>query len=126
MLRSQPRRNPLLTWDVNADGEVTITIPRRTGWKIALLTKLFYIPKQRVITLDEVGSRVWFMCDGKHTVAQMMDHMSQVYKLNQKEVEISLLNYLRTLGKKRIIGFLVKKESLRKRPGSGKRWIKKQ
>lgn len=126
MLESHPTRNPLLAWEVNADGEVVITIQRQQNWKVSLLAKLFSIPKKRVIALDEVGSKVWLMCDGKHTVAKMIDSLSETYKLNKKEAEVSLLNYLKILGKKRIIGFLVKKESLKRRSGSGKRWIKKR
>lgn len=126
MLQSHPSRNPSLRWEASSNGDVTITMTRRVGWGISLLSKLFYLPREKTIVLDELGSRVWLMCDGKQSVSQMIAHLSSAYKLNRKEAEVSLLHYLRTLGKKRIVGFILKKESAAKRPGSGKRWVKQK
>ena len=130
-MNSRPARNDLLKWERNDRGEAAITVTRQDTWKVRLLSKLFYVPKDRTITLDEVGSEVWQMCNGSTTVAQMIDSLRDKYKLDRKEAEVSLLSYLKTLGQKRFVGFLLEGEekqskgSGRARAGesaSGKRW----
>ena len=125
MLGSRPTRNDLITWEKNDNGEARITVERQDSWKIRMLSKVFYIPRQRTITLDEVGSVVWQMCNGRTTVAQMIEDLRKKYKLDRKEAEVSLLAYLKTLGQKRFIGFVLESED-RERSGkgssSGKRW----
>jgi len=84
-----------------------ITLELRKDWKTKLLSKLFYIPKRRRISLDEVGSRIWELCDGDHTVRDLIEFLRKKYKLNPKEAEVSLTNYLKQLGKKRLVAFAV-------------------
>lgn len=131
MLESRPARNELLEWEKTEAGEVRITVTRQETWKTRLLSKLFYIPEQRTITLDEVGAQVWQMCDGHTSVARMIEDLRDHYKLDRKEAEVSLLSYLKTLGQKRFIGFLVEgaqKAASRGGPGrkrkdaSGRKW----
>ena len=126
MLGSRPARNDLVTWEKNDNGEARITVERQDSWKIRALSKVFYIPKQRTITLDEVGSEVWQMCNGRTTVAQMIEGLRKKYKLDRKEAEVSLLAYLKTLGQKRFIGFVLEGEErapkASKGDSSGKKW----
>jgi hypothetical protein len=130
MLSSRPARNELLGWAKSDHGEAQITVTRQDTWKVRLLSKVFYVPKERKITLDEVGTEVWQMCDGHTTVAQMIESLGKTYTLDRKEAEVSLLSYLKTLGQKRFIGFLVDGESGpgqyrsqgSKEDASGKKW----
>jgi hypothetical protein len=127
MLKSKPARNDALTWEKNENDEVIVTIERREDWKAKVLSKIFWIPKSRTLMLDQIGAQVWDMCDGKTTVDQMIRHLSKEHKLNLKEAEVSLLTYLKNLGKKHLIGFLVDKEDLpirksTKKNASGKAW----
>lgn len=132
MLGSRPARNELLAWETTAAGEARITVTRQENWKTRLLSKVFYIPERRSITLDEVGTEVWQMCDGQTTVAQMIDRLRERYKLDRKEAEVSLLSYLKTLGQKRFVGFLVDRDRAARKGGggrggkdaSGKRWVR--
>ena len=131
MLESRPARNELLAWEETEEGEVRITVTRQETWKTRLLSKLFYIPEKRTITLDEVGAQVWQMCDGRTSVAGMIEGLRDRYKLDRKEAEVSLLSYLKTLGQKRFIGFLVEgverpaagdRARRRGKDASGKKW----
>jgi len=126
MLTSRPARNEAVAWEKNDDGEVQIIVTRQNTWKVRLLSKIFYIPRQRKITLDEVGTEVWQMCNGRTTVSQMIEGLSDRYQLNRKEAEVSLLAYLKTLAQKRFVGFLVEGKEGPRDPGSasGKRWVK--
>ena len=126
MLGSKPARNDLLEWKKTEDGEVAVVLKRGDTWKVKFLSKIFWIPESRTIVLDSVGSQVWEMCDGKTTVKAMIQSLSETHKLNLKEAEISLLAYLKQLGQKRLVGFIVEKKDLpRKRnrsSPSGKAW----
>lgn len=130
MLASRPARNELLTWEKTEDGEIQVAVTRQETWKTRLLSKVFYIPEKRTITLDEVGAVVWQMCDGNTSVAQMIEKLRLHYKLDRKEAEVSLLSYLKTLGQKRFVGFLVDSAGGRDdakgggRDASGKKWKK--
>jgi hypothetical protein len=126
MLSSRPARNDALKWEENDDGEVQIRVTRQDSWKIRFLSRMFYIPKERKITLDELGTEVWTLCNGKNTVAQMIEALSKKYQLNRKEAEVSLLNYLKTLGQKRFVGFVlegVERENSSGGEASGKKWV---
>jgi hypothetical protein len=127
MLASRPARNEALGWNKTDAGEVQITIKRQDTWKVRLLSRIFYIPKERKITLDEVGTEVWQMCNGRTSVAQMIEALSDKYQLNRKEAEVSLLQYLKTLGQKRFVGFLLEGQDgpLQRGKASGKKWVKR-
>ena len=125
MLSSRPARNEALEWEKTDDDEVQVMVTRQETWRVRLLSKVFYIPKKRKITLDEVGSEVWQMCNGRTTVAQMIEALSGKYQLNRKEAEVSLLAYLKTLAQKRFVGFLIDGEKKPDRgTASGKKWAK--
>lgn len=124
MFNSKPTRNDRLEWKTNKDDEVTITLKRADTTKVKILSKIFWVPEKRTLVLDEIGSQVWKMCNGRTSVASMIKQLCETHKLNAKEAEISLLTYLRTLGRKNLLGFLVEKSDLkkRKRSASGKAW----
>ena len=124
MFNSKPTRNDRLEWKTNKDDEVTITLKRADTTKVKILSKIFWVPEKRTLVLDEIGSQVWKMCNGRTSVASMIKQLCETHKLNAKEAEISLLTYLRTLGRKNLLGFLVEKSDLKrgKRSASGKAW----
>lgn len=127
MLKSKPARNEALEWEKSEDEEVTITLTRSDDWKVKVLSKVFWIPDRRTLVLDQIGAQIWDMCDGKTTVDAMIRKLSKKHKLNLKEAEVSLLTYLQSLGKKRLIGFVVDKQDLPRKKNnkpnaSGKAW----
>ena len=127
MFRSKPVRNDQIEWEENKDKEVVVTLRRSDSWKIRILSKMFWVPEKRTIVLDEIGSEVWRMCDGRTNVRAMIKRLGDTHQLNAKESEISLLAYLKQLGQKRIMGFVVDKEDVPKRQkkdASGKAWGK--
>ncbi|NLO05265.1 MAG: PqqD family protein [candidate division WS1 bacterium] len=109
---ARPVRNPRLKWRLNDDENAEVIVPRRKDVFGRVMGFLFFVPESRPIVLDEVGSRVWELCDGEHTVDEMIRVLSNEYKLGRREVEVSLTEYLRTLGKRGMVGFLVPKEFL--------------
>ena len=43
------------------------------------------------------------MCNGRTSVGEMIEELADKYQLNRKEAEVSLLQYLKTLGQKRFV-----------------------
>jgi hypothetical protein len=111
-LEARPVRNPALVWEELDSGEVKITLPRRADVVGKLLSAVFYIPKSRPISLDVVGARVWKLADGEHTVRDMVDALMDEHKLHRREAEVSLTEFLRMLGKRNMVAFVVPTEFL--------------
>ena len=61
------------------------------------------------------------------TQGEIQEYTSDKYQLNRKEAEVSLLQYLKTLGQKRFVGFVLEGEegSPDRGTASGKKWVKK-
>jgi len=98
-------RNPAITARKLDNGDAELTVPRREDWVGRLLAMLFYAPKERRVILEGIGAEVWELCDGQHAVSQMIAVLAKKYKLSQREAEVSLVEYLRTLGKRKLIAF---------------------
>ena len=113
-LAARPIRPPALKWTELDSGEVRSVLPRRKDAAGKLLSVLFYIPKSRPVNLDVVGSRVWSLCDGEHTVEDMVEALTEEHKLHRREAEVSLTEFLKMLGKRNMVGFVVPKEFLEK------------
>lgn len=111
-LQARPIRNPALKWTELDNGEVRIVLPRRKDATGKLLAVLFHIPKSRPVNLDVVGARVWALCDGEHTVADIAEALTEEHKLHRREAEVSLTEFLRMLGKRNMVAFVVPKEFL--------------
>ena len=79
-MNSRPARNELLQWERNDKGEAQIKVTRQETWKVRLLSKLFYVPKDRTITLDEVGCLG--MCYAEPLVDVLLPGGSRVFFRN--------------------------------------------
>jgi len=106
-LASIPVRNQAIEAEETEGGEIRLVIPLRQTWWARLLARAFYVPRTRRVALDEVGSFVWRLCDGKHNVRQIIQALCQRYRLHRKEAEVSVVAYLRQLARKGIIGIAV-------------------
>jgi len=114
-LSALPVRNLSLSSQRTENGETEITIPRREDWVGRLLVLIFFAPRERKVILEAIGSDIWEMCDGQHSVAQMVEALMAKHKLNRREAEASLTEYLRRLGKRRLIAFAIPKAVLERR-----------
>jgi len=109
-MSARPIRNPSLKWRENDDGEAVIVLPRRTDWVGKALAWMFFVPEARPIALDDVGTFVWQNCDGGQAVSKLIDLLCAEYQLGKREAELSLTEFLKMLGKRGMIGFLIPKE----------------
>ncbi|MGQ9583235.1 MAG: PqqD family protein [Thermoplasmatota archaeon] len=69
-----------LRWEVGPDGIVVVTHPkdltRAERW---LMRRVGGSPDIRR-RLDGPGSRIWLLCDGRHTIAEICDEMDRRYR----------------------------------------------
>lgn len=132
-LNAIPVRNESVEVEEDDDlAETLILIPRRDDWWVRMLSKVLFIPKHRKVTLDEIGTFVWNLCDGKNDVRKIIEDFADKYKLGRKEAELSMVTFLRQMAKKRLIGLAIgqpepkeKSKSRRRRRSRGKKKGKK-
>ena len=129
MLSLCPVRNPVITWETHGqeDGDastagIVLTVPRREdGWG-KWLARWLHVPTGKRIELDEFGAQVWGMCDGTHTVEQLVKYTCEIYRLNRRQGEISVVAFMRMLTQRRLVGFLTKEKGVTHggaKPGGG-------
>jgi len=106
-LASVPLRNEAVQVEQTDAGETRLIIPLRPNRWARLVARVLYVPKVRRIVLDEIGSYVWGLCDGKRTVRDIIHALAARYKLHRKEAEVSVVAYLRQLARKGLIGIAV-------------------
>lgn len=107
VLQSRPVRNQRLRTEKIEGGGIRLYLERRKEWWARVLAIIFPIPRERRLELDAVGEEVWDLCDGDHTLRQMIGIFQQRHKLTRSEAEWSLRTYLRDLGKRSLVGFAV-------------------
>ena len=89
------------------DGTLVLQIPRRDNALVRTVAHWFRVPPYRKVALDELGTFVIELCDGKHTVRDVVDKFAKRFKLNRREAEVSTSTFLRTLARRSIIGLVV-------------------
>lgn len=101
----RPVRNDAIEWETNEEGEALLRIPLRRDRMGRFVRFWFRLPETRAVQLDEVGTFVWRLCDGTRSVDAIVRQTGQQYKMNRREVEISVTTYLQILAERRLIGF---------------------
>ncbi len=101
-----PVRNSLVEWE-RKENEVVLTVPTRDDTLARFVKKVVKnVPDTRQIALDDVGSAVWELCDGKRDINSVVRSVSANYKLTRRETEASVTMFLQTLAKKNLIGLM--------------------
>ena len=106
-LAAIPVINSGVTVEQLENGDLLLTYPVIMRPWIHSVTRRFGSPPAtscRKLQLDPMGASVWQTLDGKRTVGQIIDKCAQKYQLHPKEAEISVTQFLRSLGKRGVIG----------------------
>ena len=89
-------------------GEVVIRYPVTIRPFFASWVKRFGGPDDYVQTktleLDELGSSVWDLMDGKRSVRQLIQIFAETHQLQFREAEVAVTQFIRELGRRGLIG----------------------
>ena len=66
-------------YETASDGEITVLVPHPENWLTKKILPKPKNPAQR-IHLDELGSFVWKLCDGKYSVREISENLQEKFK----------------------------------------------
>lgn len=61
-------------------------------------------PMIKHLELDEMGTFVWRLIDGEHSVRQIAEAFVEHYEVQPREAELSVTAFIKTIGQRGIIG----------------------
>jgi len=103
-----PVKNVQITEDRLETGVIVISYPVTIRSFFSGLLKRFGAPQNRIqmkkLELDELGTSVWDLMDGKSSVRQLVKIFGQTHKLEPREAEVSVTLFIRELGRRGLIG----------------------
>ena len=107
-LAAIPVQNSEVTTQITASGHILIRYPvTMRPWMAKWLQRFKGTSPQirfRKLQLDNLGTDVWQMIDGKRTVQDIIDQFGQIHQLQSAESESAITQFLRDLGKRGLIG----------------------
>ncbi|MCD6300539.1 MAG: PqqD family protein [Staphylothermus sp.] len=88
--------------------EIKILKPTRQGVFLGEEEEKFYVAKseEEVYELSALAYYVWLLCDGEHTVEEMVSKMSQDVKVSEEEVIEPLVIALDSLSHAGLVKFV--------------------
>lgn len=104
MRRARPIRNPAVV-DLVDNGVTMLEGPLRLKGLLGWLTP---DPVVKRFELEEVGSFVWSLIDGKRSFESLSKQLQKQFKLGRAEAEVSLDAYLRMLAERGLVSLVVK------------------
>jgi hypothetical protein len=88
--------------------EIVISYPVTMRPFFAGLVKRFGGPEVQVrmkkLQLDELGTSVWDMIDGKFSVRKLVERFAKTHQLEAREAEVAVTQFIRELGRRGLIG----------------------
>lgn len=94
-LENKPKKNPNINWTVK-DGKVTLEIENK-GFFNRIAQKLFKKPKISYIHLDETGSFIWPLIDGKTDITDLGKRLKENFGEKAEPLYERLSNYIKIL-----------------------------
>ena len=125
-LSIKPVRNPTVKWERREGGDILLRIPLSPPKGLSkVVLKIFSVEsrEKKIVIPDKIGALVWELCDGKRTLREISEVLQKRYKMMPVEAELSLSNYLNSLSKRGLLGFILPEgasERLKKALGEGK------
>lgn len=110
VLKLYPVRNPAVAYEQREDGTCLLIVPLQPRGIARLFSRIFKLPREHKIELDEMGTTVWLLCDGQHNVESIVQRLVHRYKYERREAEFSLFAFLNTLSQRGFIAYLKKRQ----------------
>src|SRR5262245_19447794 len=106
-LASTPVRNEAVTSRVIAEGGLRLSLPLEYGQWSKTAGLLLPLSKERNVELDRLGAEILAVCDGEHTVEQIIDAHKARWKLPFCESRAMILTFLQHLVRHNFISIVV-------------------
>ncbi|NDV27299.1 PqqD family protein [Desulfovibrio sp. JC010] len=106
----KPVKNRDITETRMDNGLIMLSYPLRLKPLFADVAKRFGMwkdgsPPIKRLELDEMGTLVWDMIDGKNSVRKIAAKFAEKYQVLPREAEVAAASFLRDLGKRGLIAF---------------------
>jgi hypothetical protein len=102
-----PLKNPQVQATADDDGALLLVYPVTVKPWFASLAKYLgganTSQYRKKLQLDALGTATWQLVDGRSTVRQIVQRFAETYRLERKESEIAVTQFLRELGKRGLI-----------------------
>ncbi len=103
-----PGQNDTAQWQELDNGDILFTYALPLSRFFQALHRRFSkdpndVPRKK-LQLDQMGSFVWRLIDGKKTVQEIITVFAKEYKVTKQEAETAVTAFLKTLGQR---GFIV-------------------
>jgi hypothetical protein len=103
-----PRHNDEIDWQELDNGDIMFTYAIPLSRFLTALHQKFSknqaeLPTKK-LQLDQMGSFVWNLIDGKNSVKDIIRIFSHDYKVTSQEAETAVAAFLKTLGQRGFIG----------------------
>ena len=90
-------------------GEVVLEYPLAVRPLVAAVARRLGKSQEDLIQikklqLDVLGTSVWDLVDGKRSVRRMIQIFAETHRLEKKEAEVSVTQFIRELGKRGLLG----------------------
>ena len=89
------------------DGRMTAIVHLRRP--DGFLARFMHPVSSRRIRLDEIGTYVVSQIDGKRNVMEIISHFTDQYRINKREAELSIADFLGSLVKRNVIAIGIRK-----------------
>jgi len=99
--------NPDAKQRVLPSGRIEVSLPYLKPWLIRWLSRKDKKTFLRRFELDDLGSELWRLCDGRHTVAELVDYVATSGGLPPDSARESLIAYLHMLMVRGLVGLVV-------------------
>jgi len=106
-LAARPVLNPLVKLERDEQDNVILQVPRRDSAMTRFMARFYRMPGYKRVALDELGSFVIELCDGRNTAGDIIDKFAKRFKLNRREAELSMVEFMRSLARRSIIGLVI-------------------
>ncbi len=91
-----PARPEEISWSADENGIVTLEI-KNTGWANFLAQKLFKRPKVSFVHLDQMGSFLWPLLDGKTSITELGNRVEERFGEEAHPLYERLVKYFQIL-----------------------------
>ncbi len=105
-----PEKSPLLKWYAD-EKELVILETENTGVFNTIAQRLFKKPRFTKIHLDEQGSFLWPLIDGKHTVMELASLQKEQFGEKSEPLYPRIVKYFQIMERCRLISFTNKTEN---------------